>query len=110
MAETIEFQAKKLNADQLLQKQKEAVVFITEAVKKIEKPQLGRSAPFLKSLGEVSKSIKQVEATANAKDNKKFGQTLPILALSIAELNQTYTLSQLKDEKIKIGVDTLAKV
>lgn len=105
----IEFQAKKLNAEQLLKKQGQAVAFIHKAFKALPKDHRGKSAPFLKSLAATAKNIKQLSAAAKAKDGKTFAATLPVLAQSIAQLNQTYRLAKLKDKKIAVGVETLNK-
>ena len=105
----IEFQAKKLNAAQLLRKQRESIAFIFQAFKKIPKAQRGKSAPFLKALLTTSKAIKDVEKTVKTKNNKQFAVALPKLAQAIAQLNQTYKLSKLRDKKVGIGVTTLNK-
>lgn len=105
----IEFQAKKLNAAQLLEKQHQAVAFILKAYKEIPKEKRGKSAPFLKSLSATAKNIKLVSDAVKAKDNKKFAASLPMLAQSIAELDQTYRMAKLKNKKVAVGVKTLNK-
>ncbi|MBL0371416.1 hypothetical protein JJB09_05190 [Rhizobium sp. KVB221] len=109
-ASEIEFQAKKLNADQLLKKQQQAISFILKNYKALPKDKRGKSAPFLKALSATAKNIKAVTAAAQAKDNKKFAAILPELAASVAQVNATFKLSGIKDHKVALGVKTLDKV
>ena len=105
--DTIAFQAKKLTAPQMLAKQQQAVAFILKSYKAIDKQKRGKSAPFLKALASTAKSIEVVKTAAEAKDTKAFANGLPVLAQSIATLNQTYKPSKLKDKKVATGVKTL---
>jgi hypothetical protein len=105
--EKVEFQAKKLNAAQLLKKQRQAVAYVLKAYKALPKEQRGKSAPFLKSLAETAKQIKAIDRAADAKDSKSLAVALPKLAEAIAQANLTYQLSGLKDKKIGGGLKTL---
>lgn len=107
---TIAYQAKKLTAPQMLAKQQQAVAFILKNFKAIDPKKRGKSAPFLKALASTAKSIEAVKTAAEAKDKKAFANALPVMAQSIATLNQTYKLSKLKNKKIATGVKTLNTV
>lgn len=106
----VEFQAKKLTAPQMLAKQQQAVAYILKSYKAIDKAKRGKSAPFLKALASTAKQIETVKKAAEAKDAKTFANALPVLAQSIATLNQTFKLSGLKDKKVSTGVKTLNKM
>jgi hypothetical protein len=109
-AAQVEFQAKKLNAEQMLEKQGQAVSYILKNIKALPNDKRGKSAPFLKALAATAKNIETVRSAAKAKDNKKLASSLPELASAIAQVNATHALSGIKDKKIDLGVKTLDKV
>ena len=108
-ASQVEFRAKKLNAEQLLKKQGQAVQFILKNFKALPKEQRGKSAPFLKALSNTAKQLKEVRKAAASKDSKAFAAKLPELAAAVAQVDATFKLSGIKDKKVKLGVKTLDK-
>jgi hypothetical protein len=99
-----------LNASQMMAKMEQSLLLMATTYQQLPKAKKRMAAPFVKSMLDASKALKNIKAAVARKDRKGLAKALPQASAAIAKLTKAYSLSDLRNPKIQIGVTTLSSV